>query len=112
MMRVGVLHGGLELEADKILAVPPSQRLQIVEAYSPDAIVHAPSSYGTTKSHFAATPALSASSSPLDSPVSSARSSPPPQTPPMLASPSRPAAVSGKSTDEIEVLKLDASERL
>ncbi|KZV94644.1 delta 9-fatty acid desaturase protein [Exidia glandulosa HHB12029] len=31
MMRVGVLRGGLEVETDKVAAIPPSQRLKIVE---------------------------------------------------------------------------------
>ncbi|KAG9003547.1 hypothetical protein FRB94_003067 [Tulasnella sp. JGI-2019a] len=86
MMRVGVLHGGLELEADKLnlQAVPPSQRLQVIDRV--DVLKHngtssASSTGYTPRNHFAATPALSHTSSPLDSPVSSARSSPPPQTP-------------------------------
>jgi len=106
MMRVGVLHGGLELEADKVQAVPPSQRLQIVEATSVDAVrpVFNPAA---TYSHFAATPALSPFGSPLDSPVSSARSSPPPQTPPTMAvTPTRTPAKG--SSEDVEELKLDA----
>ncbi|KAG8961516.1 hypothetical protein FRC00_012036 [Tulasnella sp. 408] len=107
MMRVGVLHGGFELEADKIRAIPPSQRLQIVETHSPGTITPTRSLHGVTNHHFAATPTLSVTSSPLDSPISSACSSPPPQTPPTLGTPSEPINVPGKDTSEIEALSLD-----
>ena len=39
MMRVGVLHGGLELESEKI--IPPSQRLQIVRGQALAELKHA-----------------------------------------------------------------------
>jgi len=107
MMRVGVLHGGLELECEKPQAVPPSQRLQIISAHQTYPTTTTYSS--AAKRHFVDTPALSASSSPLDSPVSSARSSPPPQTPEMNATPVS-GAVSAKGDALLEdVLKLDAS---
>ncbi|KAG8905501.1 hypothetical protein FRB99_008846 [Tulasnella sp. 403] len=113
MMRVGVLHGGLELEADKVKAIPPSQKLVIIDAAdstnSPlPSTASYPTSYSTDRRHFAATPALSATSSPLDSPISSARSSPPPQTPEMLP---RAAVVSKGGNEDVDLLKL-ANEEL
>lgn len=118
-MRVGVLHGGLELEVEK-LAVPPSQRLEIVdhnsEMHSTPSHHASPAAHSYSKNHpFAPTPALSMSSSPLDSPVSSARSSPPPQTPELASTDVSgnglarrfgfPANKTG--SDDVEELKLD-----
>jgi stearoyl-CoA desaturase (delta-9 desaturase) len=108
MMRVGVLHGGLELESEKEKATPPSQKLVIVEPFpkSTDANVAFPtaSSSSALRQHrYAATPVLT----PSDSPVSSARSSPPPETPgsesPTLA-PS--GSLKADGTDDVSMLGL------
>jgi len=102
-MRVGVLHGGLELEADKEKATPPSQKLYVVQKYAtPKPRPSKP------RHHYAATPVLSPTTSPLDSPVSSARSSPPPQTPgesPVFSS----ATLKGDGTEDVSVFGLEAS---
>lgn len=107
MMRVGVLHGGLELEVDKLKAIPPSQKLQILENQSVESIPHYTGARTAPSHPFAATPVLSPTTSPLDSPVSSARSSPPPQTPEMNATPTSTARASKGGVEDIDVLKLD-----
>jgi len=118
MMRVGVLRGGLELEADRLAAkaIPPSQKLQIVESQSSSSSSSfAPLSRTTSfldKRHFAATPALSPTHSPLDSPTSSARSSPPPRTPELVPAGSGSGSGSGttmkeKPREELDLFKLE-----
>lgn len=49
MMRVGVLHGGLEVEADK--AVPPSQKLRIIRSSEMTALASPPLASPTIDGH-------------------------------------------------------------